>query len=130
VLNSRRNHRLDLKATTSDVWMLDRPLTQLRIVNISYGGLCLEMEWPFTPGTECELLLRLKGSIDEAAMVSVAVRWKRLTGRRWHCGAEVLASDQSWLGPAPWYGPACSGFVPAGLRPWYLPGQGRRVRAA
>ena len=123
MLDSRRYGRMEFDRPASDAWMLDFPLSRVLILNVSYGGICLEIDQPFPPGTECDMLLNLERPINEAALVTVAIRWARLAGLRWYCGAEIVSSDRAWIGPAPWPGPANTRFTSTGLRPWYLPKQ-------
>ena len=95
LLVDRRIHRrYGLQRTGSRAWSRKVPGEEIALVNVSYGGLCLEPTRPYRVGAVHELQLDLRGPLDEWVLVTVAVRWTERVGERWRCGAEVLESTK------------------------------------
>ena len=118
---SRRHGRIDLGPEQSEIWMLDSPLRPIRLVNISSGGLCVELAQPLLLGMVCDMMLDVKRFSNGPGLVNVIVRWRRPVGDQWQCGMEILAGDQFPVNPAPSHRVNNTDGVTAELRPWSLP---------
>ena len=99
-MDRRSQRRYGLQGTGSIAWSFESPLEDIPIVNWSFGGLCVELTQPYSVGALHELMLGLRGPLDDSVLVTVAVRWTERVGEHWRCGTEVLESNKAWIGPS------------------------------
>jgi len=95
----RRYGPSELHWATTGTWESPHALTggELRVVNLSYGGICLRTRGPLSPGTSLPLwVVTPLGT----AWVRARVNWvRRLDGGEFLAGAEYLESSKGWFGP-------------------------------
>lgn len=95
----RRHRRFDLEEETSSARLEEGLRTKLRIVNLSFGGVCLDSDWPLHVDSAYKVRLEPRSLVDDGVSVTVFVQWSRRIGHHWRCGGVFLKSDKGWLGP-------------------------------
>ncbi len=99
MVDRRSYTRYSLQWTGSRAWSHKFPGEEIRLVNVSFGGLCVEVTQQYRIGAVHELRVDLRGPLDDLVSVTAVVRWVERVGQRWCCGTEVLESDKAWIGP-------------------------------
>ena len=70
------------------------------LVNLSYGGMCLQTPSKMGKGEENYFLLDIRSPLNDLAFVKVRVEWVTPTGLRQNqVGVSFLESSKGWLGP-------------------------------
>ena len=96
----RRSHqRYTLQGSSSSARLQESPQQAFPLLDISFGGLCLESTRPYRVGSIQDLVLELRGLLNDSVSVKGIVSWVGHIGERWRCGVEVLESNKAWMGP-------------------------------
>lgn len=80
------------------VWLDESATEDIRLVNISAGGMCLETSRPLREGQQESFRVWMQPPMG-AAVVRSVVRWIRPANGKFIVGVEFLESDKGWLGP-------------------------------
>ena len=103
----RRHDRIDLSRTTLDARLIFRDsvtscesYSVCQLLNLSFGGMCLQGEDFVEVGGSYRFVLDLAALLGSNVEVTAQIAWKRpMDGGLCYAGAVFTKSSAPWLGP-------------------------------
>lgn len=99
LLERRKYKRYRTQGSGAQPWCSRFSQQRFSLVDLSFGGLSMQVSFPPDLGSIHELQLDLDSPISDSVTVTIAIRRLEAVGNRWLCGAEFLKSSKAWLGP-------------------------------
>lgn len=95
----RRFARLPIKGTGSRAFLAEAPDEKIRVRNLAFGGIGVELPRPLEPEGLYQFWLDLGAPFHDIVFATAQVRWVTKVGRLFHCGAQIVETNRTWLGP-------------------------------
>ncbi len=99
MIGRRRFVRFPFPGDNSRALLAEAQDESIRVRNVAYGGLCIELARPLLEGGIYQFWLELGTPLRDIVFATAQVRWVTQVGDAFRCGVQVLETNRPWLGP-------------------------------
>lgn len=99
MIGRRRFVRFPLPGDNSRALLAEAQDEPIRVRNVAFGGLCVELSRPLLEGGVYQFWLELGTPLRDIVFATAQVRWVTQVDQSFRCGVQVLETNRPWLGP-------------------------------